>query len=339
MPDFEVREVDVDDETQLHEWWETGRLAASDRAYDVYPAWEHSRIALPEESPERDLTLIGAYDADKMVGIAAVELPLLDNTHAAWIDLGVPPEHRGRGIGAALLDRVETMAREARRTHVIGAAITPPGRSSAGSRFAAAHGYAVANTEGFKVLDLAASATGWDALEAEVADRIGDYRIVQWGTHTPDEHIDDFARAVSTFVAMVPTGDLALEDGEWTPERVRDNERRGETRNRRFCAAAISSDGELVGYTDLSVSRAKTTQAGVGITFVLPGHRGHSLGLAVKLANHRALMAELPECEFVRTSNADTNQHMNAVNEQMGYRVVEDIVEVQKDLEIFLSRT
>ena len=85
-----------------------------------------------------------------------------------------------------------------------------------------------------------------------------------------------------------------------------------------------------MGYTDVSVSRAKTTQGSVGITFVLPGHRGHSLGLAVKLANHRALMAALPECEIVRTSNADVNDHMNAVNEAMGYRQVEDILEVQK---------
>ena len=68
----------------------------------------------------------------------------------------------------------------------------------------------------------------------------------------------------------------------------------------------------------------------MGITFVLPGHRGHSLGLAVKLANHRSLMAALPECELVRTSNADVNAHMNAVNETLGYRQVEDILEVQK---------
>ena len=138
------------------------------------------------------------------------------------------------------------------------------------------------------------------------------------------------ARALSVFMGMVPTGDLALEDGEWTPERYAENEQRVADRNRCFAAAAISPDGELVGYTDVNVSRAKTTQASVGITFVLPGHRGHSLGLAVKLANHRALVAALPECELVRTTNADVNEHMNAVNERLGYRQVEDMLEVQK---------
>jgi hypothetical protein len=85
-----------------------------------------------------------------------------------------------------------------------------------------------------------------------------------------------------------------------------------------------------VGYTDVNVARAQITQGSVGITFVLPSHRGHSLGLAVKLATHRALVAALPECELVRTTNADVNAHMNAVNERLGYRQVEDMLEVQK---------
>ena len=41
-------------------------------------------------------------------------------------------------------------------------------------------------------------------------------------------------------------------------------------------------------------------------------------------------MAAHPECERVSTSNADVNSHMNAVNERMGYRLVEDVIEVQK---------
>ena len=32
------------------------------------------------------------------------------------------------------------------------------------------------------------------------------------------------------------------------------------------------------------------------------------------------------------TDNADDNVHMNAVNEAMGYRLVEDLHEVQKEL-------
>ena len=55
-------------------------------------------------------------------------------------------------------------------------------------------------------------------------------------------------------------------------------------------------------------------------------------GLAVKLANHRFLRAALPECTTVMTENADTNEHMNAVNEALGYRTIETLLELQKKL-------
>ena len=145
----------------------------------------------------------------------------------------------GAASARALLDRVEALTVDAGRTHVLGAAFTPPGGESAGSRFAAARGYAVAHREGFKVLDLA-DHPDWAALDGEVAARIGEYRSWSWREHTPEEHIADLARAISSFFSMVPTGDLALEDGEWTPERMRDNEVRGEERSLRFAAAALS---------------------------------------------------------------------------------------------------
>jgi hypothetical protein len=65
---------------------------------------------------------------------------------------------------------------------------------------------------------------------------------------------------------------------------------------------------------------------------VMPEARGHRLGLAMKLATHRALRAAYPGCAAVATSNADVNDHMNAVNEALGYRVLEQLLEYQKHL-------
>ena len=74
--------------------------AATNRAYDVCPAWMHSRVALAEDNPQRDLTLLGAFEGTAMVGIRVCQLPLLDNTHLAFVDIGVPPAHRGREPGS-----------------------------------------------------------------------------------------------------------------------------------------------------------------------------------------------------------------------------------------------
>jgi hypothetical protein len=131
----------------------------------------------------------------------------------------------------------------------------------------------------------------------------------------------------------VPMGDLALEDTSFTPERLRRNEVRADAiGRRRFTATAFAADGTLAGYSDIFIPAHEVRFAQIGITMVLPEHRGHALGLALKLATHAALTALLPECGFVVTDNADANEAMNAVNEQMGYRLVEQQLEVQKAL-------
>ena len=103
---------------------------------------------------------------------------------------------------------------------------------------------------------------------------------MEWGSFTPPEHARPVCDALNVFIGMAPMGDLALEDTSFTPERLRRNEERSdEIGRRRFTAAAFSSDGTLAGYSDLFVPPHEDRFAQIGITMVLPEHRGHSLGL------------------------------------------------------------
>ena len=52
----------------------------------------------------------------------------------------------------------------------------------------------------------------------------------------------------------------------------------------------------------------------------------------MKVLLHQRLRAEFPATELVVTGNADVNDHMNAVNEQLGYRPVDRVLELQKVL-------
>ena len=51
-------------------------------------------------------------------------------------------------------------------------------------------------------------------------------------------------------------------------------------------------------------------------------HRGRRLGLLVKLAMLDLLAAREPQVTRLITGNADGNQHMIAINEQLGFRVL-----------------
>ncbi len=66
---------------------------------------------------------------------------------------------------------------------------------------------------------------------------------------------------------------------------------------------------------------AEPTRAYQGDTLVMPGHRGHRLGLLLKVTTLRALQDASPATRLVSTWNAAVNAPMITVNEVLGYHV------------------
>ncbi len=341
MDDTDIREVDRTDEAQLHAWWSCGHAAMSQRPVDLWPDWEISRLSLPEADPENRVVLLGAYDAETMVGSGLVVVPLEDNTHLGVIEVYVPPEHRRRGLGTALLEHGEEIAVAAGRTTLIADVRVPFDEDNADSRWAQRRGYAVANEDAIKVVDLAATAHLLPELEARAAERLGDYRLAWWTDPAPEEHLASLAAAMSRFLEEIPLGDLDLQPQQWTPERLRGREaRHAAQRREHLTVVALTPSGEVAGYTNLGLSPHAPRVADIGDTLVLPDHRGHRLGLALKVVLHQQVRTLHPDAELVVTGNATSNTWMNAVNEQLGYQPVDRCLELQKRTgQILRSRT
>lgn len=333
MTGIELRTFEATDEALLRAWWEVGRAASVERPFDAWPSWEAVRTKLATPRKDGHGVRWAALLDGRVVGASSLWFFDLDNTHLAEIEIWVHPDSRRHGVGSALLAAAESCAREVGRTTMVATAYAPLGAESAGSAFAAARGYAVASLEETKLVDLQRAPAGWAPLDDQVAAALDGYRVVVAEEAVPEEHLDDFCVLLSAFLGEVPTGDLDLTEVTWTRERVKDTEERFRREGLlNVYGLAVAPDGHLCGFSDLRVRPDDPRHATVGGTLVMPGHRGHRLGLAMKLATHRRVAELFPGCEWVETGNAGVNAAMNAVNEQLGYRVVERALDVQKRL-------
>ena len=196
-----------------------------------------------------------------------------------------------------------------------------------------AEGFTEASEEVHRVLDLPIDAAHLDELQRRTHGHTEGYRIVSWEDRVPDEHLDGFCSLQRAFNEEAPSGDLDLEPEHWDEERVRRAEERMAKQGRRECvSAAVSPEGDLVALTEM-MQVDETPDWGVqGGTLVMPAHRGHRLGLAVKVANQRRFQQRFPRVGVVHSWNAAVNGPMIAINEALGFRPVERLLEMQRKL-------
>ncbi len=81
-------------------------------------------------------------------------------------------------------------------------------------------GYVAGIEDGMKIVDLVETEPSWDALEERAATRQGDYRVVTWVDHVPDELVDDYCALNEAFFDEAPIGDMEIEPEKWDRTRV-----------------------------------------------------------------------------------------------------------------------
>jgi GNAT superfamily N-acetyltransferase len=330
----DIRVIEPTDTAALRRHWEIGAVAeGAGRPYDFHTPWETFLATSTHGREDVDTVLLGAYVDGVMWGAAQVDLRRLDNLHASTCFYNVHPDRQRRGIGRALAaTSYELSARRGRRL-VVTETYAPLDDTSPGLLFATAMGFRTALVDGMKVVDLPATEHLWGALEEASAPRHADYRIVTWRDGVPEELVPGYCRLSALFFDEAPMGELEVEPEKWDADRVRKREERFRQVGRHdVSAGAVAADGSLVALTEVGVSVHAPHRGFQSGTLVAPEHRGHRLGLAVKVANHRQLRKHLPECRVLLTGNADVNAPMNAVNDALGYREVERCIELQRAL-------
>lgn len=292
------------------------------------------------------------------LGMALLELPTSDNTHIASGWVAVDPACAGRGVGSALARHLEQAARAAGRTlmhtwtdHAVAprpregppdaardddereeddeeetVVVPTTGRGAVprdgASRFALGRGFVLEQVERHSVLALPVPADRLDRLGAHAAAVAGpDYRLRTWTDAAPEEMLDPYAVLHTRMSTDVPLGGLEFEEEVFDGPRVRELERLHRDSGHRLLVAVAEHvpTGVLAGFTMLTVREGEHLAVHQDSTLVLRNHRGHRLGLLVKVANVRALGAAFPTATRVHTWNAAENAPMLAVNDALGF--------------------
>jgi GNAT superfamily N-acetyltransferase len=314
-----------------------------DLAYE--PVEELPHFLNPHE-PRR--MLVARVDGE-IVARGIYETQSADEADTAWILAEVLPDYRGIGIGTALADELETMAR--REGKVKALAYTPVPESPGprlesptgfGSiaaedpavRFLIKRGYRFEQVERASRLSLPVA--GLDELVLAAQRRSGAaYAVHYWVGATPERWRADLAHLATRMSTDAPSAGLEEPEDVWTVERIIEADERNNRLNprlRMYAAVEHLPSGTLAGFTQLSVPSQTHRAVDQYATLVLSEHRGHRLGMLLKVANLAHLTRVAPGHPSVITFNAEENRHMLDVNEAVGFVPIASESAWRKDL-------
>jgi GNAT superfamily N-acetyltransferase len=260
-------------------------------------------------------------DSGEIIGWYRMNMPDLENLDRVYGGPVVHPAARRRGIGRALLRHEAGRATANGRT-MFGNNVLA---GSPGEAFAVAMGARLDLEEVRRIQYLREIAPGTVAALRATAERAATgYSLVSWTGPTPDEYCGVMAEVFNAF-NDAPHGENE-EPENWDAQRVR--ERTGNMQRlgllRGYGVAALhDATGEMAAFSGVIINPDSPAWGFQQLTAVTRPHRGHRLGLLVKTAMLDVLAEAEPQLEYIQTSNAASNEHMIAVNDQLAYKVVE----------------
>jgi GNAT superfamily N-acetyltransferase len=253
-----------------------------------------------------------------LLGSYLLQLPERDNRANGFVALVVAPSCRRQGVGTALIAHAAGQAAAAGRTVLMSdARIGAPGHA-----FAESAGARPGIREVRRVLDVGPDLHARLAgLRAEAGQHSAGYTLRRWAGITPDELVEPVC-ALNAAMADAPHGD-SFEPMVWDADRVRAEDKRVVAEGTRMYSVAALQDATGAGaaLTQVFIDPDGAGWGFQGLTAVAREHRGHRLGLLIKVAMLEQLAEAEPQLSHIMTVNADVNEHMIAVNEKLGHRV------------------
>ena len=297
----------------------------------VFAGW----LALGWTEEPREIWL--ARDASgRPWGWYTLDLPARENRHRADLKLLVSPASRRQGIGTRLAAHAAARAHADDRP-VLGCDALA---GSAAEAFFRALGGQPGIAEIRRVLRLAVVPGRHLArLRGQASQAAAGYSLLHWAGEVPAGQLAGVAAINDDAAADMPH-DPGYEPQRWDAERVRQSGQRAAAQGVRTHTVAARHDvsGDLAGLTEVAIDPADPQWGFQELTAVTRAHRGHRLGLLLKVAMIELLRECEPQLQTILTGNADSNRYMIAINEALGFEVLDRFQSWELDTATILKR-
>jgi GNAT superfamily N-acetyltransferase len=254
------------------------------------------------------------------IGVLVLDKPTRDNLHLVWAQITVHPDHRRAGHGSVIMNEALRRTREAGRTTLwVGTAEDDQGAR----KFVEGFGFSYASHDARRRQVLACvNHAEVQRLWADAQAAASDYCLERLQPPITDQVLGELVE-VTAAINDAPMGDLTYEDEKFDMQRLRDLETAMAGRgNRAYRVIARHRDsGEVGGHTIVATHPLQPEVGGQGDTAVARHHRGHRLGLLLKIDMMHWLAEVEPQLKIIETWNNVDNTFMINVNEALGYRL------------------
>jgi GNAT superfamily N-acetyltransferase len=254
-------------------------------------------------------------------GWFVLTLPKRENRSYAYLQMFVHPAWRRAGLGRALAGHAAARAVRCGRTLLNG----DTRQGSAAMSFARAVGAREGITAVRRVLRLDTLAPGHVAgLRLQARAAAAGYSLLEWEGPVPAWHAQAIAGITNAAVEDMPR-DARQETQRWDTERVMRAELRIRAQGMHYYTVVARHDasGELAGYSQLGLDPLVPEWGFQELTAVARPHRGHRLGMLVKVGMLDLLAAREPRLRQIITGNADGNERMIAINDALGFTLLD----------------
>ena len=275
--------------------------------------------------PEADISFFSILDSSKNKQIGQMNYIVIKekspsyegNKHFVQFDMSILAPYRRRGIGTQALKQIYNYAIENNKSLLVSASDEEDGKN-----FLEIIGAQIALTGVENRLNL--EEVDWEMIlkwEKEGPERSPETKL-RFFYSFPYDIIEQYSKIYTETLNQQPLGDLDISDIIYTPESLREIEkRRNELGRKHLTYITVEPDGEISGLTEMLYRPERDYIIEQLLTGVRDKYRGRGLGKWLKAVMLLRVKEEFPNVTIVKTDNATTNEPMLSINDRLGFKV------------------